>query len=160
MTSFQGPSLSNSISKSSIFSNNIFSENLFPTTISSSTLVLPSRDSPQRKQKPKTNSLNFKANSTFHTRTEASNLTTSQVEEEVEVEVAEGYTISQFSDKIIDVFLNEKPKSKEWRKYLVFREEWNKYRESFYNRCRRRADMETDPILKEKLISLGRKVKK
>lgn len=82
------------------------------------------------------------------------------MEEEVEVEVAEGYTISQFSDKIIDVFLNEKPKSKEWRKYLVFREEWNKYRESFYNRCRRRADMETDPILKEKLISLGRKVKK
>lgn len=78
----------------------------------------------------------------------------------MEVEVAEGYTISQFSDKIIDVFLNEKPKSKEWRKYLVFREEWNKYRESFYNRCRRRADMETDPILKEKLISLGRKVKK
>lgn len=80
--------------------------------------------------------------------------------EQVEVEVAEGYTITQFCDKIINVFLNEKPKTKEWRKYLVFREEWNKYRETFYNRCRRRADAESDETMKQKLISLGKKVKK
>lgn len=79
---------------------------------------------------------------------------------EVEVEVAEGYTLTQFIDKIIEVFLKEKPQSKEWRKYLVFREEWQKYRETFYNRCRSRADAEGDPIMKQKLISLGRKVKK
>lgn len=78
----------------------------------------------------------------------------------MEVEVAEGYTITQFCDKMIDVFLNEKPKSREWRKFLVFREEWQKYRESFYNRCRRRADSETEATMKQKLISLGRKVKK
>lgn len=80
--------------------------------------------------------------------------------EEFEVEVAKGYTITQFCDKIIELFINEKPKAKEWRKYLIFRQEWMKYRESFYNRCRRRADKEDDPILKQKLISLGGKVKK
>ena len=82
------------------------------------------------------------------------------MEEQVEVEVAEGYTITQFIDKIIQVFLKEKPQTKEWRKYLVFREEWNKYREGFYKRCRMRADVESDPTMKQKLISLGRKVKK
>lgn len=87
-------------------------------------------------------------------------IATAQAEEPVEVEVAEGYTTTQFCDKIIEVFLNEKPKTKEWRKYIVFREEWKKYRESFYNRCRSRANAETDPTMKNKLISLGRKVKK
>lgn len=85
---------------------------------------------------------------------------TSREQGQVEVEVAEGCTITQFCDKVIDVFLNEKPKTKEWRKYLVFRDEWNKYRESFYNRCRTRIDMESDPTMKQKLISLERKVKK
>lgn len=91
---------------------------------------------------------------------QVSDIATAQVEEQVEVELAEGYTITQFCDKIIEVFLNEKPKTKEWRKYLVFREEWKKYRETFYNRCRSRADAESDPTMKQKLISLGRKVKK
>ncbi|KAH9664209.1 hypothetical protein KPL70_019937 [Citrus sinensis] len=81
-------------------------------------------------------------------------------EDQSEKEVAEGYTLTQFCDKIIDVFLNEKPRVKQWRKYLVFREDWNKYRESFYNRCRTRADEESEPTMKEKLISLARKVKK
>lgn len=80
--------------------------------------------------------------------------------EQAEKEVAEGYTLTQFCDKIIDVFLNEKPRVKEWRKYLVFREEWNKYRESFYNRCQTRADEESDSNTKEKLISLASKLKK
>uniref|UniRef100_A0A2N9IGV7 Uncharacterized protein n=1 Tax=Fagus sylvatica TaxID=28930 RepID=A0A2N9IGV7_FAGSY len=91
---------------------------------------------------------------------QASDIATAQVEEQVEVEVAEGYTITQFIDKIIEVFLKEKPQTKEWRKYLVFREEWNKYSEGFYKRCRMRADVESDPTMKQKLISLGRKVKK
>lgn len=91
---------------------------------------------------------------------QVSDVATAEVEERVEVEVAEGYTITQFCDKIIEVFLNEKPKTKEWKKYLVFREEWKKYKESFYNRCRSRADTETDPTMKQKLSSLGRKVKK
>ncbi|KAI5684387.1 hypothetical protein M9H77_05615 [Catharanthus roseus] len=79
---------------------------------------------------------------------------------EVEVEVAEGFTITQFCDKMIEVFLNEKPKSKDWRKYLVFRDEWKKYRDRFYNRCSTRADAENDASMKQKLITLSRKVKK
>ncbi|KAF5206011.1 endoribonuclease E-like protein [Thalictrum thalictroides] len=90
----------------------------------------------------------------------ASNSSTAQVEKQAEVEVAEGYTITQFCDKIIDVFLNDKPLPKDWRKLLVFREEWNKYRESFYNQCRSRADREDDPSMRQKLVVLGKKVKK
>ncbi|KAI3897727.1 hypothetical protein MKW92_043854 [Papaver armeniacum] len=77
-----------------------------------------------------------------------------------EVEVAEGYTITQFCDKAIDVFLNEKPQTKDWRKLLVFREEWKKYSEKFYNQCKARADAENDNGMKQKLVFLGRKVKK
>ncbi|KAI3881629.1 hypothetical protein MKX03_024950 [Papaver bracteatum] len=80
--------------------------------------------------------------------------------EQSEVEVAEGYTITQFCDKIIDVFLNEKPRTKDWRKLLVFREEWKKYSEKFYKQCKARADAESDNGMKQKLVLLGRKVKK
>ncbi|XP_058186101.1 uncharacterized protein At4g37920 [Rhododendron vialii] len=83
-----------------------------------------------------------------------------KVEEQVEAEVAKGYTMTQFCDKIIDLFLNEKPKTKEWRKYLVFREEWKKYRDSFYKRCQSRAKAENDSQMKQKLIGLSGKVKK
>lgn len=68
--------------------------------------------------------------------------------------------MSQVCDKMIDLFMNEKPKSKDWRKYLIFREEWNKYRNCFYSRCQFRADAENEPQLKQKFISLARKVKK
>lgn len=42
----------------------------------------------------------------------------------------------------------------------MFREEWKKYRESFYKRCQTRSDGEHDVVLKRKLFALGRKVKK
>ncbi|CAA0839668.1 Uncharacterized protein - chloroplastic [Striga hermonthica] len=86
--------------------------------------------------------------------------TASAAQPEVEFEVAEGCTITEFCDKIIDVFLNEKPKSKDWKRYLIFRDEWAKYRERFYSRCRVRADAECDSQLKQKLINLSVKVKK
>lgn len=90
----------------------------------------------------------------------ASGVAATSVEGEAEVEVAQGYTITQFCDKMIDLFLNEKPKSKEWRKYLVFREEWKNYRDRFYSRCQTRTDAEADSQMKDKLISLARKVRK
>ncbi|KAK9910575.1 hypothetical protein M0R45_034531 [Rubus argutus] len=37
---------------------------------------------------------------------------------------------------------------------------WKKYRDCFYNRCRNRAHAESDPTMEEKLVSMGRKVKK
>ncbi|KAL2348972.1 hypothetical protein Fmac_002972 [Flemingia macrophylla] len=90
---------------------------------------------------------------------QASSASAAQAEEQ-EVEIVNGFTMTQFCDKMIDFFLNEKTKSKEWRKYLIFREEWKKYRDRFYSRCQRRANMENDPIMKEKFIALRRKVKK
>ncbi|KAE9607031.1 hypothetical protein Lal_00025838 [Lupinus albus] len=91
---------------------------------------------------------------------QASNASTVQVEEQEEVEIANGHTMTQICDKMIDFFLNEKTKSKQWRKYLVFREEWDKYKGNFYIRCQTRANMENDPSMKEKFVSLGRKMKK
>ncbi|KAK9166177.1 hypothetical protein Scep_001368 [Stephania cephalantha] len=90
----------------------------------------------------------------------ASGVETAQVEAVSEVEVAEGWSMTQFCDKMIDVLMNEKTQTKEWRKLLVFREEWNKYRESFYNRCRSRAKSEDDLVMKKKLGALERKMRK
>ncbi|XP_050208321.1 uncharacterized protein At4g37920 [Mercurialis annua] len=97
-----------------------------------------------------------------NTSCKASSLTNVELEKEekMEAEIANGYSITQFCDKMIDVFLNEKPRVKEWRKFLVFREEWNKYRESFYTRCQVRADMENDLNLKQKFVSLATKLKR
>lgn len=84
-----------------------------------------------------------------------------QVEEQAaEVEIADGYTMTKFCDKIIDLFLNEKPRVKDWRRYLVFRDDWKKYRDHFYNRCHTLAMSQTDSVMKQKLITLGRKVKR
>ncbi|KAI3833891.1 hypothetical protein MKX03_012379 [Papaver bracteatum] len=81
-------------------------------------------------------------------------------EEDVRAQsIAEGYTIKHFRDKIIDVFLNEKPQTKDWRKLLVFREECKNYSDKFYKQCKARADAENDNGMKQKLVLLGRKVK-
>ncbi|KAJ8769323.1 hypothetical protein K2173_002527 [Erythroxylum novogranatense] len=96
----------------------------------------------------------------FNTSSKTSNLVHAEVENNVEEEVAEGYTITQFCDRMIDVFLNQKKRVKDWRKYLLFKEEWKKYSDRFYSRCQTRADMETDATMKQKLISLASKVKK
>ncbi|KAG0449023.1 hypothetical protein HPP92_027533 [Vanilla planifolia] len=74
-----------------------------------------------------------------------------KVDEHVEVEVAKGYNMTQFCDKMIEYFMHEKPQTKEWGKLLVFREEWKKYRESFFDRCKARADSEKDPSMKKKV---------
>ncbi|XP_059435456.1 uncharacterized protein At4g37920 [Corylus avellana] len=171
MSSLLGMELSTSAAKPSIFNpSNInsfpFTEFLSPTIppIFSASLFPHFKHSLKAKDKrSRTTIHSFKTqNAHFEpiTSVQVSDIATAQVEEQVEVELAEGYTITQFCDKIIEVFLNEKPKTKEWRKYLVFREEWKKYRETFYNWCRSRAEGETDPTMKQKLISLGRKVKK
>ncbi|KAM7275034.1 hypothetical protein ACFE04_016900 [Oxalis oulophora] len=80
--------------------------------------------------------------------------------EEETTKVAGDYTMTQICDKIIEFFLNEKPRVKQWRKYLALRDEWRKYRESFYDRCRTRAETESDSNMKQKLRSLASKVKR
>ncbi|KAB5547432.1 hypothetical protein DKX38_010838 [Salix brachista] len=143
--------LSSSITKPALFNTtNIFSS-LNDGKLPSTTFKTPLSMSPHRHKTTATQILktSFKANSSI-----------ANAEVPVEVEVAEGYSMTQFCDKVIDVFLNEKPRVKEWRKYLVFREEWNKYKESFYTRCKTRADRETDPTMKQRLISLASNVNK
>ncbi|KVI08894.1 uncharacterized protein At4g37920 [Cynara cardunculus var. scolymus] len=83
-----------------------------------------------------------------------------QLVEEQEVEIAEGYTMTKFCDKLIDVFLTENSKPKHWMRYLIFREDWNKYRDGFYSRCKLRADGENDLTLKQSLITLATEVKR
>ncbi|KAG2376687.1 uncharacterized protein HKW66_Vig0243170 [Vigna angularis] len=139
-----------------------FKNNLFPNYPTSSSSYTASNFSPSfLSQRQNLKVQNFKPHviCTSLSSQQASSASTAQVEEQ-EVEIANGYTMTQFCDKIIDLFLNEKTKTKEWRGYLIFREEWKKYKDRFYSRCQRRADLENDPIMKEKFISLQRKVKK
>ncbi|OQU79824.1 hypothetical protein SORBI_3007G027000 [Sorghum bicolor] len=86
--------------------------------------------------------------------------TIANVKDQTEAEVAMGYTMTEICDKFIEFFMYKKPETKDWRKLLVFREEWRRYREHFYKRCQVRIDMETDPSVKQKLVVLARKVKK
>ena len=85
---------------------------------------------------------------------------TAKAEDQIESEVAMGYTMTEICDKFIEFFMHKKPETKDWRKVLVFREEWQRYRKHFYKRCQVRIDMETDSSLKQKLVVLARKVKK
>ncbi|GJN03288.1 hypothetical protein PR202_ga20717 [Eleusine coracana subsp. coracana] len=86
--------------------------------------------------------------------------TIADVKDQTESEVAMGYTMIEICDKFIEFFMHKKPETKDWRKVLVFREEWQRYREHFYKRCEVRIDMETDSLMKQKLVVLARKVKK
>ena len=90
----------------------------------------------------------------------ASPTTTKVTDNQMESEVAMGYTMTQICDRFIEFFMHEKPETKDWRKVLVFREEWQRYRPHFYKRCQVRIDVETDTSVKQKLIVLARKVKK
>ncbi|XP_065876325.1 uncharacterized protein At4g37920 [Euphorbia lathyris] len=132
-------------SGSAFFSCN---ENFHPTI-----LKFPSFYFPSKALKTRSKGRNFS------TVSQANNVANVEADEQ-EVEVAEGYTMTQFCDKMIDFFLIEKPRVREWRKYLVLREEWKKYSERFYARCHSRATMETDPTSKEKYSSLAAKVKR
>ncbi|XP_077249968.1 uncharacterized protein At4g37920 [Tasmannia lanceolata] len=62
-------------------------------------------------------------------------------------------------DKLIEVFMVDKPTTTDWRRLLAFSKEWSNLRPHFYRRCQNRADAEQDPGMKHKLLRLGRKLK-
>lgn len=62
-------------------------------------------------------------------------------------------------DKLIDVFMVDKPTTTDWRRLLAFSEEWVNIRPHFFQRCQERADAEQDPGMKHKLLRLFRKLK-
>lgn len=62
-------------------------------------------------------------------------------------------------DKLIEVFLVDKPTPTDWRRLLAFSKEWDDIRPHFYRRCQDRADSVDDPAMKHNLLRLGRKLK-
>ncbi|XP_031372421.1 uncharacterized protein At4g37920 isoform X2 [Punica granatum] len=62
-------------------------------------------------------------------------------------------------DKLIEVFIVDKPTPTDWRRLLAFSREWPNIRPHFYKRCQDRADSLDDPGMKHKLLRLSRKLK-
>lgn len=65
----------------------------------------------------------------------------------------------KISDKLIGVFMVDKPTPTDWRKLLAFSREWDNIRPHFFKRCQERADGEQNPEMKHNLLRLGRKLK-
>jgi hypothetical protein len=65
----------------------------------------------------------------------------------------------KISDKLIGVFMVDKPTPTDWRKLLAFSREWDNIRPHFFRRCRERADAEPNPEMKHSLLRLGRKLR-
>ncbi|XP_062223487.1 uncharacterized protein At4g37920 [Phragmites australis] len=65
----------------------------------------------------------------------------------------------KISDKLIGVFMVDKPTPTDWRKLLAFSREWDNIRPHFFKRCQERADAESNPEMKHSLLRLGRKLK-
>ncbi|KAK3025679.1 hypothetical protein RJ639_042019, partial [Escallonia herrerae] len=75
------------------------------------------------------------------------------------VEALDGHKMVRVSDKLIEVFLVDKPTPTDWRRLLAFSKEWSSIRPHFFKRCQERADSEDDPGKKHNLLRLGRKLK-
>lgn len=74
-------------------------------------------------------------------------------------ECMDGSKMVGVCDKLIEVFMVDKPTTTDWRRLLAFSREWSNIRPHFYKRCQERADAESDPGMKHKLLRLGRKLK-
>ncbi|CAH9128253.1 unnamed protein product [Cuscuta epithymum] len=62
-------------------------------------------------------------------------------------------------DKLIEVFMVDKPTPTDWKRLIAFSREWTNIRPHFYERCLERADKESDFEMKHKLLRLSRKLK-
>ena len=67
--------------------------------------------------------------------------------------------MTRVCDKLIEVFMVDKPTPTDWRRLLAFSKEWDDIRPHFYRRCQDRADSEADPGKKHCLLRLSRKLK-
>lgn len=76
-----------------------------------------------------------------------------------EAELIDDHKMIKVCDKLIEVFMVDKPTPTDWRRLLAFSKEWSNLRPHFYKRCQKRADAEIDPGMKHKLLRLGRKLK-
>uniref|UniRef100_A0A0D9VF05 Uncharacterized protein n=1 Tax=Leersia perrieri TaxID=77586 RepID=A0A0D9VF05_9ORYZ len=71
----------------------------------------------------------------------------------------ENHKMIKISDKLIGVFMVDKPTPTDWRKLLAFSREWDNIRPHFFKRCQERADAESNPEMKHNLLRLARKLK-
>lgn len=62
-------------------------------------------------------------------------------------------------DKVIEGFVADKLTFTDWRRVLVYNKEWNNIRPHFFRHCQDRVDSEVDPMMKNKLLWLGKKLK-
>ncbi|XP_050376735.1 uncharacterized protein At4g37920 isoform X2 [Argentina anserina] len=69
------------------------------------------------------------------------------------------HKMTRICDKLIEVFMVDKPTTTDWRRLLAFSREWDDIRPHFFKRCQDRADVEADPGMKHKILRLGRKLK-
>lgn len=74
-------------------------------------------------------------------------------------EVLDDSRMIRVCDKLIGVFMVDKPTPTDWRRLLAFSREWETIRPHFFTRCQDRAVEEADPAMKEKLLRLARKLK-
>lgn len=82
-----------------------------------------------------------------------------QKDEDVHTEQFDDNKMVRICDKLIGVFMVDKPTPTEWRRLLTFSKEWDNIRPHFYTRCQDQADRESDPGMKHKLLRLARKLK-
>jgi hypothetical protein len=71
----------------------------------------------------------------------------------------DGNKMIKICDKLIGVFMVDKPTPTDWRKLLAFSREWDNIRQHFFKRCQERADADPNPEIKHKLLRLSRKLK-
>ena len=67
--------------------------------------------------------------------------------------------MTKVCDKLIEVFLIDKPTPTDWRRLIAFSKTWDNIRPHFFRRCQDRAASEDDPGMRHKLLRLGRKLK-
>ncbi|KNA15917.1 hypothetical protein SOVF_094010 [Spinacia oleracea] len=79
--------------------------------------------------------------------------------EEDDLDSLDGLKMIRVCDKLIEVFLLDKPSATDWRRLLTFSKEWSCIRPHFFLRCEERADSEDNPEMKHKLLRLGRKLR-
>ncbi|PNX94345.1 hypothetical protein L195_g017518 [Trifolium pratense] len=63
-------------------------------------------------------------------------------------------------DKLIEIFIADESELTDWRKLLVNNNtKWSHIRLDFFRHCRDRADNENDPLMKNRMLLLGNKLK-
>ncbi|XP_022939751.1 uncharacterized protein At4g37920-like isoform X1 [Cucurbita moschata] len=76
-----------------------------------------------------------------------------------DVECLDQHKMTKVCDKLIEVFLIDKPTPTDWRRLIAFSKTWDNIRPHFFRRCQDRAASEDDPGMRHKLLRLGRKLK-